>query len=116
MIHPMIYVGLPPRGQVTSRLKRRLCEFDSIISATCEVLSVDRELVFTRLKKRHVVDARCIAIGLILQVNPDMRLKQLGAIFGRDHSTIIYNRDLFKDLYNRNLEFTQKVNAVLKLV
>lgn len=117
MAHPYIYTGLPNRQQVLTRLGRRTDDVETIIEATCEVLNVGRDELVSRKRTRRLTEARCIAIGLILSVRSDVTLVALGKIMGgRDHSTIIHNRQLYNDLYKSDKIFTDKTNKVLTFV
>lgn len=115
--HPYIYSGLPDRQRLMSRLGRRTDDVEIIIGACCETLEVSRDEIASKNRTRRVAEARCIAIGLILSVRNDITLNEVGRIFGgRDHSTIIYNRKLYDDLYGNDRSFTEKTDKVLILV
>lgn len=115
--HPYIYSGLPSRQQILTRLGRKTDDIETIIEAICSVLNVGREELVSRKRTRRLAEARCIAIGLILSVNPNVTLVSLGKLLGgRDHSTIIYNRDLYGDLYKSDKIFTEKTNKVLTFI
>ena len=115
-MNTLMFPGLSERDQRRVTNIRKLTGIDDIISAVSEVLGVDLSFVTTKIRTKEIAEARTIAIGLILQVDRQITLKSLGRIFGnRDHSTMSYNRDLYSDLYNRDKQFTAKVDAVLKI-
>lgn len=59
-------------------------------------LSLKNILVASR--KREYVTARIIAIYMVRK-NTTLTLKEIGILFNRDHSTIIYNLEQYNDLY-----------------
>ena len=78
-------------------------------------LEVTKEQLISPTRKRPIVIARQIAIGLIRKYNPEATLMNIGKLFNRDHSTIIYAQRTFDDLNGRDKQFTQDVLKVLKL-
>jgi chromosomal replication initiation ATPase DnaA len=116
MIHPHIYIGLTDDKKIMARLNRSVSNERAILSAVCITLKINEHNVLSMSRKRQHAEARCISIGLILQVNKSITLVQIGKLFNRDHSTVIYNRNLFNDLNNTDKAFTNKVNEVLKSV
>lgn len=86
---------------------------DKILDAVCMALSVDVEVVLSQSRKKYVSQARFIAIGLSLRLNCKITLKGLGRLLRRDHSTIIYGRQLFNDLYTYDKEFKEKTDKVI---
>ncbi|WP_285011286.1 helix-turn-helix domain-containing protein [Pedobacter faecalis] len=116
MIHPQLYAGLPEQKQVMSRLNMRENDPVRIIEIVCEVLKLDRERLLSPLRSREYSEPRFIAIGMIIKTNPKMPLKAIGRLFNRDHSTVIYARETFYDLYGRDKAFTAKVDQVRALL
>ena len=112
MTHPYIYAGLPESEKYFVMNGISVSNPKDIIDIVCEQLQFEREQLTGLSRKRPLVEARQIAIGLILISNPGIGLKKVGKMFNRDHSTIIYARENFNDLYNTNKQFTQKVNMV----
>lgn len=113
----LLYPGLPDEKQLMVRTGRTENDPEQIIDAVCILLEIDRTSLMSKSRKKELSEARCIAIGLILQVNANYGLKRLGKLFGgRDHSTILYNRQTFDNLYKRDKPFTKKVQEVLKYV
>jgi len=112
-VFPSTFIGLPKSDQ--KKIKKNIEDYtaEEIASIVCESLNIPLELIYTPTRKREVSEARTIVIGLILRNNPTYGLKRLGKVFGRDHSTIIYQKDLFEDLYEKNKVFTEKVERVL---
>ena len=108
---PMIYVGLTKSLRIQSLNKYR--KPIDIINMVCDALNVKRSDLLSPKRHREIAEARCISIGLILKSNPAITLKQLGALFLRDHSSIIHSRNLFNDLCECDKTFTNKVRTVI---
>lgn len=108
------FVGMPIKNQKSIAYKAITAYEDQVIETVCTALGMSRSELVSPTRKRHLAEARCIAIGIILARIPLFGLKKLGTVFNRDHSSIIYCRDLYNDLYGSNKEFTYKANLVLK--
>lgn len=116
MTHPYAFAGLPEKEQRFTRHGIKVGEPEEIISAVSEVLDIPFDQITGRFNKREPVEARHIAIGMIAMANPKLSLKAIGRIFsGRDHSTIIYSKNNFENLYKTDKQFREKVNAVKKI-
>jgi chromosomal replication initiator protein len=115
-INVYVYTGLPDekRNEFTSRTKERDSEI--IVSEVCSVLSVTVDQLKSNTRKREVVEARFIAMALIMIANPDLTLKEVGAMFNRDHSTVVYARDTYKKLMEGDKAFQDKVALVKQKV
>ena len=112
MTHAYMYAGLPAKEQYRVRLGISIHVPNDIIDVVCDELNVQRKDMLSSLRKRYLVEARQIAIGLILESNRGLALKKVGAMFNRDHSTIIYAREQFNDLYGSDKQFTKKVDLI----
>ena len=115
-VSPSTFLGLEERDQRLVLFGRTKHDIHEIIQAGCSVLGVTMEQLVSPKRTREIAEARTIIVGIFLQITPDYGLKRLGRLFNRDHSTVLYQRDLFKDLYGRDKPYTAKVEAVLKLV
>lgn len=71
----------------------------AVINCVCKHLKVDKGRVIRKGRKREVVHARFM-IFYILRTYTRMSLKEVGDIFGRDHSTVIHGVSTFKDRYD----------------
>lgn len=101
------------QAQYRSGLPEKYMTTETIIDSVCQGLNVRKEDVISKSRKREYSEARSIAIGLILQSSIRISLTALGEIFGgRDHSTIIYNRQLFSDLMESDRGYQNKVNRI----
>lgn len=108
---PEIYVGL----SIQSKNKFRKGAVNTIIDSVSEILNVTVESIKSQSRKRDIVEARQICIGLVLEHDKLISLSKLGQILGgRDHSTMIYSRQTYNDLYQTNKIFKEKVNSIKK--
>jgi len=88
---------------------------DAILDYVCEVYRVKKSEIVSSNRSHELVEVRCIAIHIIRTVI-GMKLKAIGKIFGRDHSTIIYNLQLFNDLMFSSPEFKRKFRMVQRII
>lgn len=108
-----IYAGLDARDRMLFKAGITTDNPQEIIVHTCNMLNLDYADVLSRKRDKALVTARMIAIGLTCKCNL-YTLKEIGKVFNRDHSTIIYNRDTFNDLVEiKDRYFTGKLNKVL---
>lgn len=115
-MNPYIYTGLPEKTQYYSRHGITVSEPSEIIHVVSTQLGVTYGQITSSSRLRIIAEARCIAIGLISIAQPNLTLKQIGKMFGnRDHSTIIYSKALFFDLYSHNPPFRIKVDLVKEI-
>ena len=115
-INVYIYTGLPDEAR--QDFNQQIKEHDPklIIAAVCELLDVTKDQLESNTRKRDVVEARYIAMALIMTANPEMMLREVGAMFNRDHSTVIYARDTYNKLMEGNKGFQNKVALVKQKV
>ena len=80
-------------------------EAKTIIKIVAKNMNVTVDAMVGKSRKREYVDARRMAMVLIKENIKDMSLSQIGKLFMRDHSTVIYAINTFYDLieYNKNL-------------
>jgi chromosomal replication initiator protein len=109
-----IYAGLPENSRRLFRQNSNSTTPEDIIIAVCAVTDITRDQIVSPSRKREIVEARHIAIGLILQSFRNIGLKEVGRMFNRDHSTVIYARETYRDLMETDRDFRKKV-ALVKL-
>lgn len=116
-LRPDIYVGLPSLNQSLVRKGRKQSDPDLIIERVCECLNITRGELYLVRRTRNLVEARCIVVGLILEIKPDFGLKRLGLLLGgKHHSSIIHMNRMFNVLYHADKPFTKKVEKILDYV
>ena len=110
-MNAIIYVGLPKIEQNYVRLGVAVKEPQDIIDVACQVLKVKREDVLSKSRNREIVECRHIAMSII-RMNSGMALIKIGAMFNRDHSTVLYGIDTFNELYEFDKDFKSKVDMI----
>lgn len=113
---PYIYAGLDDKSRHYARHKIKIGEPNEIIDVVCSVLKLNIHDLVGSTRLRDIVEGRQIAIGLISVANPQMTLKQIGKMFNRDHSTIIYARRTFDSLYEFDSLYKSKVEQIKAIV
>ena len=113
MISPYVFIGLKTKEQREIESLKRGSFVGVIIKTICNTLEIEITALKSSKRTRELSEARSIAIGLILDKCPDYGLKRLGKVFNRDHSTILYQREMFSNLYTKDKVYTRKVNKVL---
>jgi chromosomal replication initiator protein len=116
IIDVYIYTGLPDKKKEDFVQRIKIRNPNEIVNEVCEVFKVDKRDLLSTTRKRDVVEARYIAITLILNANPEMTLKEVGDIFNRDHSTVIYARETYNKLIALEKGFQNKVALIRKRV
>ena len=68
-------------------------DIEAIITAVAKALRVTVEQIKSRRKTQHVAFARQVAMYLAREMT-DLSFPEIGAAFGRDHSTVIHAHNL----------------------
>lgn len=104
-VNPFIYVGLKDDYKKMVKVGINTNDIDLIICAVCITLKISREDLISPKRHRELSWGRAIAYSL-LRKTTKMTYKEIGEIFGgRDHSTVIFAVDKFKDLQETDKEF-----------
>jgi chromosomal replication initiator protein len=115
-INAYIYTGLPEEKKDDFIQRIKIHDPQLIIAAVCDLLMISKDALLGTTRKREVVEARFIAMTLIINSNPDMKLKDVGVIFNRDHSTVIYARETYYKLFESNKSFQDKIALIKQRV
>lgn len=121
MIHPVTYVGLklPMQKRVMNdtylyeigRVKLTERVKDAIFNI-CVKFEISPMELKSKGRARRLVMARCI-LANYLKTHTVLTLKQIGRILGgRDHTTVLYNLSLYKDLLEFNKDFQDIVKKI----
>lgn len=78
-------------------IKFTKCKADKIIDLICTAYKVTFDDVKSKSRKRNTVMARQL-ICYFLYENTKMTLIKVADLLNRDHSTIIYSKDIVKEL------------------
>lgn len=110
-MNPYIYCGL------TKQVQNRVCHIslsksiDHTINIVCDYFGVSKLEILSRRKTANIAQARMIAIFLCAE-NYKNPLTYLGQIFDRDHSTIIYNRNICAFQMRFNVDMAYKISEI----
>jgi chromosomal replication initiator protein len=110
-ISPEVFIGLPDTRKREVLFPIRDLDFDTIIDRVAEIHNMDRSTILSKTAKRHIALPRMIAVYLTLKTGK-YTLKAIGARLKKDHSSIIYNRDVINDLMSIDPKFRSEVNAI----
>jgi hypothetical protein len=93
--------------------------FEKILTSVLRTFEITEATLKSTSRKRPVVMARQIFVGLCLEIIPnDLNTVSLGAFLNRDHSTIVYSRETCNDLKETNaifLSFYSRVKILINL-
>lgn len=113
---PELYVGLPEgyRRKVLCPISQFTLE--EITESVLKLYDVTPEEVFSKSRKGAIVNARMIIIYLTCQTEK-YSLQEIGRkTGGRDHSTVIYNRDTVIDRMEVDKVFKAEVDRAASIV
>lgn len=115
-MHPMIFAGIIQEQQAEVAANFKRLSYNQISSAIFKVTGVTFEDIKSPIRKREIVNSRYIFVALMLKKGTLMSLKKLGSLINRDHSTMIYSRDTYEDLYLTDKAFKKAADAVLSIL
>ncbi len=84
---------------------------EKILAAVSRAFGVPAEDIKSKKKTASITNARHVAIYVIKKLT-DLTLKQIGAIFNKDHSTVSYSLDLAE----RNIRTVNNYDAQIKQI
>ena len=100
---------------VATLKEQREVSVDVILKTTCEYLNVDAKDIVSKNKTRNLVEARQIAMYLCARLTKSS-LKQIGRLFGKDHSTVIYSRNTIKSSMQIYSDLRKKVEDIERIL
>lgn len=86
---------------------------EKILSAVSRAYGVPEDQMKSKKKTDNIANARHVAIYLIKQLT-ELTLKEIGAIFGRDHSTVISSIDKVEKNIKTINNYETEINRLLK--
>ena len=86
---------------------------ERILSAVSKAYGVPEDQMKSKKKTDNIANARHVAIYLIKQ-NTELTLKEIGAIFGRDHSTVISSIDKVDKNIKTVNNYESQINLLIK--
>jgi chromosomal replication initiator protein len=114
MVSSYIYTGLNEQDRFRAVFKIRTKNEFEVIDAVCKALNVSKSDLLGKCRVRDLAIARQIAMYLIRKYH-GLTLKNIGKLFNKDHSTVIYSCEMVEELNGIDKVFTDKINKVLKL-
>ena len=86
---------------------------DDVIRAITEEYQVDAEFVTSKSRDRRFIDSRA-ALCYILYTYLSWTLKEIGTLLGgKDHTTVMHNRECFRRLYYCDEAYKERADRVL---
>lgn len=122
----VFYAGLMGKSQVTMEtareaLKNYLTETeetvnaDNIVEVVSKYYNLKKEELTARKRTKEVAEARQIAMYLIAEFI-SMPLASIGAIFGKDHATVIYAKNKVCDDMKKNPKLAVQINDMKQMI
>jgi len=106
-----VYAGLEKRSQ----LEVSGCKRDRVIEVICKFNKVDFQEIISKSRKREVTKARQLLCHFLYE-KTNMNLIKIGEFINRDHSTVIYNKDVVKDLCFSDKSYKEQFLLMEKLI
>lgn len=73
----------------------------AVIRTAAHMFDAPLALVLSRSKAKRIAEARAVSIGILLHADSSSwTLGRLGVVFSRDHTTVHYNRQLYRGWCN----------------
>ena len=86
-----------------------------IIECVCKFYNLKKDEILARKRTKEIALARQVAMFLILEI---LGLPQdaVGAIFGKNHSTVIYARDTISDMMKKDKKFSTEIEDLKAMI
>jgi len=113
---PYIFVGLEQNVQrcVILKVPIGMTKTEKIIAVCSQVYGITPEQTKSKSQKKECFYARCSAMYLIRSIT-GITLKSIGRIFNRDHSTVIYNLEIFHILLAQDATFRKLFGKIREI-
>jgi len=83
-----------------------------IINNVCEKLNITNEEIKSKCRKRHIVEARSVALYLIRK-KTDLSLKRIGLLFNCNHATVLQAVRKIDEWLIYDKAFKEKVKYII---
>lgn len=120
MISPYAFVGIRPKD-LPKQLRVRLnyvkykYSVEIILDAVSKVMNVKPEKISQKDRHRNIAEARKMYCFFVKQ-KMNLPLKTIADTIGRDHTTVIHNIAVFKDLYECDEFFRSKADEISEII
>lgn len=88
---------------------------DSIIDTVCVFFGVSTQIMKSAKRDNLTAEARQVAM-FFLRKYTNMSLKEIGAFFGRDHTTVIHSCGVVENHFKTEDIFRERINEVENLI
>ena len=114
--NPHLYAGLPDDQKKRILIKNKPLSNDALFKAIFKALNVTKEQIQSKTRKKEIVTARHIFIGLQKELGEYLPLKKVGKLIGgRDHSTVLHALNTFNNMIEiKDKKFKQDLDLVRK--
>lgn len=110
---PYIAVGLPKSELQKYQVSHISDITQKVIKTVAEFYKINWLELMSRRRTREVADARQIAMYLIRN-NSKLGVVEIGRLFNRDHSTVIYATQTVQDLIDTDKSYRFNVKEIEK--
>ena len=116
-VNPQIYAGLPEDLQMLAKYgySERAENINLLLAAVGVAFGVSKSEIVGTCRKAYIVDAR-VAYAHLLRNVKKMTFQDIGAILGKDHSTIIHYVDKHKELMEFDAKYRSKFDVLTKII
>lgn len=108
------YMVVPGLKQTRSKARPMVAvkiERDIIMKCVCEHFGISVEAIKEVTRKREVVYKRQMAMYFLVNYTTETYL-EIGTFFGKDHTTVIYGKDLIRDQIELDESVKKDIEAI----
>lgn len=95
-------------------VKKHIESPGDIVDLCCEHFEVQKKDLLGPVRKKGIVRPRQMCIAVIRMLFPNETLKNIGRIFGRDHSTVIHTVAVVQDYIDTDPSYRYDYHSFLK--
>lgn len=112
-VNPLVYAGLAEDIQLLAkyRVTERAENINLLLASVSVAFGASKAEILGTSRKAYIVDARTAFANLLRNLK-NMTYHQIGAIFNKDHSTIIHYIDKHKDMIQFDAKYQSKMNVL----
>jgi chromosomal replication initiator protein len=110
----MNYMVMPGLKQTRGKVRPMVVtkyESDIVIKVVCDYFGVTQEEIKKKCRKREIVYKRQIAMYFLVQYTSKTYV-EIGRFFDKDHTTVLYAKDLIRDLISIDEKVKGDVDAI----
>lgn len=114
-VDPMIFAGLTEDDKLAAKLGLGSTDAYDILAAVCLVMDLTKEEVMSPKRTNRHVWARSIAYNYLRRAKR-LKLMEIGAMFNRNHASVVNGIKQFDSLVKFDKEFKSAVKEVKELL